>query len=134
VTVGEAMRKARKKQKMSVDELARKSGYHSSQIWSWENDTFTPRLNAIIDIADALGISIDELVGHSVGGKIVAEKILTDKQIEWAYTRWCEGYTLEQIGVALCVCSKTVRRAINGRPRIRPILKYEEKEGAYNDT
>ena len=28
-----------------------------------------------------------------------------------------------------CVClRKTIRRAINERPRIRPILKYEERE------
>ena len=129
MTVGEAMRKARKKQRVSVDELAKRSGYHSSQIWSWENDTFTPRINALIDISDSLGISVDELIGHSVGGEIVAESALSLKQKEWAYTKWCEGYTLEQIGDALYVCAKTVRRAINGRPRIRPILKYEEKEG-----
>ncbi len=130
MTVGEAMRKARKNQGVSVDELAKKSGYHPQQIWSWENETFMPRLTAVIDIADALGISVDELIGHSVGGEIVAEPALSHKQIEWAYTKWCEGYTLEQIGDALYVCAKTVRRAIGGRPRIRPILKYEEKEGA----
>lgn len=54
---------------------------------------------------------------------------LNRKQREWAYTKWCEGYTLEQIAEALFVCSKTVQRAIHGRPRIRPILKYTEGEG-----
>jgi DNA-binding XRE family transcriptional regulator len=128
------MRKARKKKRMTVDELAERSGYHAKQIWTWEKDTFLPRLTAVIDIADALGVSIDELVGHIVGGEIVAESALSFKQKEWAYIKWCEGYTLDQIADALCVGSKTVRRAINGRPRIRPILKYEEKEGAHNDT
>jgi hypothetical protein len=61
------------------------------------------------------------------------ERALSFKQIEWAYTKWCEGYTLQQIADALYVCKQTVRRAINGRPRIRPILKYEEREGADND-
>jgi hypothetical protein len=31
-----------------------------------------------------------------------------------------------QIADALDVCEKTIMRAIHGRPRIRPILKYEE--------
>lgn len=53
-------------------------------------------------------------------------KALTPKQIEWAYQKWCEGYTQQQISDALFVCEKTIRRAINSRPRIRPILKYEE--------
>lgn len=60
----------------------------------------------------------------------MANEALTFRQKEWAYEKWCEGYTLEQIAGALYVCPKTIRRAINGRPRIRPILKYEEKEGA----
>lgn len=52
---------------------------------------------------------------------------LSHAQKEWAYTKWCEGYTLEQIADALYVCTKTVRRAIHGRPRIRPILKYTKE-------
>ena len=55
-------------------------------------------------------------------------KVLTPKEIEWAYQKWCEGYTQQQIADALFVCKKTIRRAINERPRIRPILKYEERE------
>ena len=55
-------------------------------------------------------------------------KALTHKETEWAYQKWCEGYTQQQIADALFVCEKTIRRAINERPRIRPILKYEERE------
>jgi hypothetical protein len=51
---------------------------------------------------------------------------LTRKQKEWAYTQWCIGYTPLQIAEALCVCEKTVRRALKNKPRIRPVLKYEE--------
>ena len=129
MTIGEAMRKARKRKRMTVDELAQKSGYHSKQIWSWEKDTFLPRLTAVIDIADVLGISVDELIGHIEGCEKMPVSALSDKQKEWAYTKWCEGYTQDQIADALYVCSRTIKRAINGRPRIRPILKYEEKEG-----
>ena len=52
--------------------------------------------------------------------------ILTNRQREWAYTKWCEGYTLYQIADALNVCTKTVSRAIGSRERIRPVLRYEE--------
>lgn len=47
---------------------------------------------------------------------------MTHKEKEWAYDKWCMGYTQEQIATALGVCTKTVRRALHGRPRIRPIL------------
>ena len=35
---------------------------------------------------------------------------------------------MDQIADALYVCSKTVQRALRGKPRIRPILKYDEQE------
>ena len=52
--------------------------------------------------------------------------VLTHTQKEWACTKWCEGYTRLQIAIALNVCEKTVQRALHGRPRIRPILRYTE--------
>lgn len=55
-------------------------------------------------------------------------KALNPEQIEWAYQKWCEGYTQHQIADALFVDERTIRRMINSRPRIRPILKYEERE------
>ena len=53
------------------------------------------------------------------------ERILTHKQKEWAYEKWCLGYTYYQIADALNCCTKTVQRAMSGRPRIRPILRYD---------
>lgn len=50
---------------------------------------------------------------------------LSDKQKEWAYEKWCLGYTQLQIAEALYVCEKTVQRALKNRPRIRPILIYK---------
>lgn len=52
---------------------------------------------------------------------------LTNKQIQWAYEKWCEGYTQEQIADALFVCGKTIARALKGKPRIRPILVYNSE-------
>ena len=51
---------------------------------------------------------------------------LSHKQKEWAYARWGEGRTLIEIAMALNVCDRTIRRAINGKPRIRPVLVYRE--------
>lgn len=51
---------------------------------------------------------------------------LTKKQVEWAYDKWCLGYTQMQIADALNVCEKTIQRALKGKPRIRPILQYQE--------
>lgn len=62
----------------------------------------------------------------------MSKHILSRKQIEWAYTKWCEGYTQKQIADALFVCSKTVSRALKGKPRIRPILTYTDVEGRQN--
>ena len=46
--------------------LAEMTGYDPSVISQWENDKAVPRLTSVIDVADALGISIDEFVGHEV--------------------------------------------------------------------
>lgn len=50
--------------------------------------------------------------------------LLSREEKEWAYKKWCEGYTQNQIADALFVSKKTIQRAINGRPRIRPVLKF----------
>ena len=52
---------------------------------------------------------------------------LTREQKSWAYEKWCEGATHLQIADALDVCDMTILRALKGRPRIRPVLKYEEE-------
>lgn len=56
----------------------------------------------------------------------MGNKSLTIKQIEWAYDKWCLGYTQMQIADALNVCEKTVQRALRGRTRIRSVLQYDE--------
>ncbi len=52
--------------------------------------------------------------------------ILSHKQREWAYARWCEGRTQAEIADALNVSIKTVNRALSGRVRIKSVLVYEE--------
>ncbi len=52
-------------------------------------------------------------------------RILNHKQREWAYQKYCEGYTQSEIAEALYVSTKTVLRAIHGRPRIKAALEYD---------
>ena len=68
LTIGQAMRFARKKAKIKQGELAKIIGHGQNAICRWENDKQTPLITAVIDIADALGVTIDELVGREVKG------------------------------------------------------------------
>lgn len=56
------------------------------------------------------------------------ERILSRKEREWVYDKWCLGYTQEQIADALCVSRKTIVRAIHKRPKIRPMLVCDIKD------
>lgn len=40
-------------------------------------------------------------------------KALNQKQIEWAWEKWCEGYTLSQIADALYVNLSTICRRMS---------------------
>lgn len=51
--------------------------------------------------------------------------ILTEKQIEWAYKKWCEGYTQSEIAKALFVHKGTIQAKLCGRERVRPTLVYD---------
>ena len=66
LSIGEAMKRARKKRGIKAYELAEMTGYNHCVISAWENDRAIPKLTTVIDVADALGISIDELIGHEV--------------------------------------------------------------------
>lgn len=68
LTIGQAIKKARKAKKITQVELAEIIGHSRGVICKWETDKRTPLITAVIDIADALGVSIDELVGREVKG------------------------------------------------------------------
>ena len=64
MTRGETMRKWRKKSGMSQYELADLSGVTQKTIWALEHDKNNGSVTTVELIADALGLSIDEYVGH----------------------------------------------------------------------
>ena len=68
-TIGQAMKNARETAGLTVAELSEKSGLHRNSIWAYESDRHAPNAFALIDLAEALCISIDEYLGLQNGGK-----------------------------------------------------------------
>jgi transcriptional regulator with XRE-family HTH domain len=62
--IGTRIRAAREKQDppLSQAELARKVGSTGVQMWRWEAGKRVPRLDTLQRIADALSVSLDDLV------------------------------------------------------------------------
>lgn len=69
MTRGEHMREARLKAGMSIPELTFKAGIGAGCLGALERGANNGNITTIEMLADALGISIDEYIGHKVGGK-----------------------------------------------------------------
>lgn len=65
MTIGQSIRKAREAKGYSQAKLAMKSGVNVQTISQWELDKAFGTVIYLIPVADALGISIDELVGRT---------------------------------------------------------------------
>lgn len=66
MTRGETMRKWREKRGLSQYELSELSGVTQKTIWALEHDKNNGSVTTVELLADALGLSIDEYVGHKV--------------------------------------------------------------------
>lgn len=66
LTIGQAIKKARKSKKFTQAKLEAKTGLSRASISHWENDVVTLNTINAISIADALGVTLDELVGRTV--------------------------------------------------------------------
>jgi len=69
MTRGEHMKAARKKAHLTLRQLQERSGVRYSIISALEREIHGPQLTTAEVLADALGISIDEYVGHKVKKK-----------------------------------------------------------------
>lgn len=49
----------------------------------------------------------------------MSNKALTRKMERWAYEKWCEGYTMQEIADALYVSSKLIGRTLRGKQRVK---------------
>jgi transcriptional regulator with XRE-family HTH domain len=66
MTVSDAARSARKRKGITREHLSKISGVPVAVISRIERGKTNPRLSSVELLADALGLSIDEYVGHSV--------------------------------------------------------------------
>ena len=66
MTMGEHMRKARKRAGFTQEKLSKVSGVHYQTIVNSENDKCCTNIFTIICLADALKIPIDEYIGRTV--------------------------------------------------------------------
>lgn len=67
--IGKAIKDNRIAQKYTQKQLAQRIGVTHAAISYWENGVNVPNVKDCWLLADALGISIDELVGHDVRAK-----------------------------------------------------------------
>lgn len=67
MTIGEAIRKARKSKRYTLEKLQAKTGISRVSLGRWERGEAFPNIVNLLTIADVLGISLDELVGRTVG-------------------------------------------------------------------
>ena len=90
MTLGQAMRKARKDAGVTLLELGEKSGYNPSYLGEIERGKYAPRVTTVIDLADVLGISLDEYIGrkeHNEGEKVTVLEI-PDDMIIFKKDKW----------------------------------------------
>ena len=55
-------------------------------------------------------------------GKEARRSCLSQAQIDWAYDKWCSGYSLKEIASKLYVSESTVSRYLSGRKKTMPPL------------
>ena len=58
-------------------------------------------------------------------------RALGQEELDWAYQKWCEGYTQKEIGAALYVSTEAVNKylARYKGPKVKPPLVYTGKRG-----
>lgn len=66
MTRGQTMKKWREKSGLSQYELSELSGVTQKTIWALENNKNNGSVTTVELLADALGLSIDEYVGHKI--------------------------------------------------------------------
>jgi transcriptional regulator with XRE-family HTH domain len=63
--MGEQFQRVRQAQNLTQAELARRAKVPVRSLQEWEQGTRIPRFDRVIQLADALGVSLDELAGRT---------------------------------------------------------------------
>jgi len=78
MSLGNRLSAIRKERKISQGELAEKVGIHTNVLGRYEREEATPSVEVAAKIADALGVSLDYLVGST---DVLIDKSILDKVI-----------------------------------------------------
>lgn len=65
---GQQLKNKREEMHYTQGEVARATGISQANISRWESNTQDPAISFLVKIADLYGISVDELIDHTVGG------------------------------------------------------------------
>lgn len=82
MTRGEYMRRARKNAGFTLDDLSKASGIYKNTIHLLEKGKSKGTIDTIELLADALGLSVDEYIGHKIVPRKMTEneRFFTDKE------------------------------------------------------
>lgn len=78
--IGERIKKARKERHLSQSALAKMAGISQSGLCSIENGNSSPKECTIIALADALGISVNEIMGAYSENNDMDDEILSIRE------------------------------------------------------
>ena len=88
MSIGERIKAARKQKKVTQNELCERTEMHINSLYKYENGLTSPPFEVISKIAQALGMTIAELVGEKdtrlLGELILIEDLLESKKQELA--------------------------------------------------
>lgn len=65
MNIGDNIKRIRLNRNLTQDELATKSGFSKNAIWNYENNKRQPTVEFLTKIANALDVSINDLIGYN---------------------------------------------------------------------
>ena len=63
-TFGQRFQRLRKAKNLTQEDIASKIGITAQSVSKWENDLSAPDINILLELADILGVSVEELLGR----------------------------------------------------------------------
>ncbi len=65
-TFGQRFQRLRKEKNLTQEDIASKIGITAQSVSKWENDLSAPDISILLELADILGVSVEELLGREV--------------------------------------------------------------------
>ena len=78
-TFGQRIQRLRKQKGLTQEDIAKRITISPQAVSKWENDASSPDITMIGDLADILGVSVDELLGREPSEKEEPEKEIHDE-------------------------------------------------------